>query len=397
MDFKRKRPVTPPVSTPPAAEPVAQPAPVVSTPQSIEPQTPQSSQVPLDQPTGLTMKPKKRWLKVLLIVVGSIIGLALLLFAAAFIWYQHQLSPVGTNKDVLTNITIESGMSPDAIGELLADEHVIRSSLAFNTYNRIAGTRGSLQAGVYKLSPGESTPEIVEHLTSGSVDTFNITFYPGATLAENRKVLLDAGYEASEIDTALTESYGGPLFAAKPANADLEGLIYGETYAFSAGATVHDIIQRSFNQFENVIAENQLTEAYSQRGLTLYEGVILASIIQRESVGGDEAQIAQVFYTRLSTDMVLGSDVTYQYIADKTGVTRDPGLDSPYNTRRYPGLTPTPIASPGKAALLAVANPAAGDYIYFLSGDDDVTYFAHTYAEHERNIVDHCQKKCSVN
>ena len=95
--------------------------------------------------------------------------------------------------------------------------------------------------------------------------------------------------------------------------------------------------------------------------------------------------------------MVLGSDVTYQYIADKTGVTRDPGLDSPYNTRRYPGLTPTPIASPGKAALLAVANPAAGDYIYFLSGDDDVTYFAHTYAEHERNIVDYCQKKCSVN
>jgi UPF0755 protein len=107
-------------------------------------------------------------------------------------------------------------------------------------------------------------------------------------------------------------------------------------------------------------------------------------------------QIAQVFYLRLAQSMPLGSDVTYQYIADRTGVARDPDLDSPYNTRRYAGLPPGPIATPGLKALLAVANPAQTDYLYFLSGDDDITYFGRTFQEHEANIKNHCQEKCQI-
>jgi UPF0755 protein len=135
---------------------------------------------------------------------------------------------------------------------------------------------------------------------------------------------------------------------------------------------------------------------FKTRGLTLYQGITLASIVQRESGGGDEAQIASVFYNRLRIDMVLGSDVTYQYAADKAGVPRDVNLDSPYNTRRYPGLPPGPIAAPGLRALLGVANPAQTDYLYFLSGDDDVTYYGTTLAEHEKNIADHCKEKCQI-
>ena len=88
--------------------------------------------------------------------------------------------------------------------------------------------------------------------------------------------------------------------------------------------------------------------------------------------------------------------MTYQYIADKQGIERRIDLDSPYNTRRYVGLPPGPIATPGVDALRAVANPAPGDYLYFLSGDDDVTYFGRTLQEHERNIIDHCAKKCQI-
>jgi UPF0755 protein len=94
--------------------------------------------------------------------------------------------------------------------------------------------------------------------------------------------------------------------------------------------------------------------------------------------------------------MPLGSDPTYQYAADKMGVPRSTTLDSPYNTRRYPGLPPGPIAVPGEKALVAVVSPAEGDYLYFLSGDDDVTYFSRTFEEHEQNIVTHCQKKCQI-
>jgi UPF0755 protein len=93
--------------------------------------------------------------------------------------------------------------------------------------------------------------------------------------------------------------------------------------------------------------------------------------------------------------MPLGSDVTYQYAAKQLGVAPTPDLDSPYNTRKNPGLPPGPIAVPGLSALEAVAAPAAGDYVYFLSGDDEVTYFARTNAEHEANIKNHCQIKCA--
>ena len=92
--------------------------------------------------------------------------------------------------------------------------------------------------------------------------------------------------------------------------------------------------------------------------------------------------------------MNLGSDVTYQYAADKLGVARDTQLDSPYNTRVHKGLPPGPIATPGLSALNAVANPAQTDYLFFLSGDDNVTYFAKTDAEHIANAKAHCRQKC---
>ncbi|MDB5161728.1 MAG: Endolytic murein transglycosylase [Candidatus Saccharibacteria bacterium] len=347
--------------------------------------------------TGLVIK--KKWSKRRKIVLFSGIGVLLALIIIVLggvIWYQVSLSPLGSNKNELIKVTIAPNTSPNAIGNLLVEKKIIRSSDAFSVYTRLTGTRNKLQAGIYRLSPSETTPRIVEHLTNGTVDTFDITFLPGATLSENRKVLLDAGYTDEEVEAGLNAVYTSALFDTKPASADLEGYIYGDTYKFGAGATVSDILNYTFETYLGVITKNDLVTKFKARNLTLYQGITLASIIQRESVGGDEAQIAEVFYNRLAQGMVLGSDVTYQYIADKTGVARDPNLDSPYNTRRFAGLPPGPIATPGLASLKAVATPAEGDYLFFLSGDDDVTYFARTNAEHEQNITDHCKVKCST-
>ena len=367
-----------------------------------EPKPPLAIDMPSPQPiesspSGLDVK--KKWSKkkkILLFVALDAVILLLGLLTAGYFWYQSQLDPVAKGTDDLVKITIEQNSTPASIGDLLAEKKVIKSSQAFSLYVRLSGTQSKLQAGSYRLSPGDTTPEIVTHLTKGNVDTFNITFLPGATLADNKKVLIAAGYSEDEVNAAFVASYDSPLFDGKPSSADLEGYIYGETYNFATEATVKDILARTFSQYNTVVVENGLVAAYKARGLSLYQGITLASIIQREASGGDEAQIAQVFYSRMAIDMVLGSDVTYQYIADKTGVARDPNLDSPYNTRRYPGLPPGPISVPGLAALKAVANPAEGDYLFFLSGDDNVTYFARTNAEHEQNIVDHCKVKCSI-
>ncbi|MFY9227977.1 MAG: endolytic transglycosylase MltG [Candidatus Microsaccharimonas sp.] len=356
-----------------------------------------SSLQPIESSRGLDIK--KKWSKkkkILLFVAMDLIVLLLGLLTAGYFWYQSQLDPVAKGTDELVRITIEQNSSPATIGTLLEDKKVIKSSRAFAIYTRLSGMQSKLQAGSYRLSPGESTPEIVTHLTKGNIDTFNITFLPGATLADNKKVLIAAGYSEDEVTAALVASYDSPLFDGKPSTADLEGYIYGETYNFATEVTVKDILARTFSQYNTVVIENGLVAAYKARGLSLYEGITLASIIQREASGGDEAQIAQVFYSRMATGMVLGSDVTYQYIADKTGVERDTNLDSPYNTRRYSGLPPGPISVPGLAALKAVATPAAGDYLFFLSGDDNVTYFARTNAEHEQNIIAHCKVKCNI-
>lgn len=347
--------------------------------------------------TGLQVKNDRKKSK--RTVIFSILGIILLivvLLAGGFIWYQTQLRPVGTNKNELIKVTIASGTTPSEIGQLLKDSKIIRNEQAFSLYTRITNTRDRLQAGTYRLSPAESTPQIVKHLVDGTVDTFSITFLPGATLAQNRAVLLKAGYSPSEVDAGLSGTYDSPLFDTKPAGSDLEGYIYGETYNFSSDATVADILNRTFAQYEQVIQDNNLVALFKSHNLTLYEGITLASIVQREAVKGSEAQIAQVFYSRLAANMPLGSDVTYQYIADKMGVPRDPNLDSPYNTRINTGLPPGPISVPGLGSLEAVANPAPGDYLFFLSGDDNVTYYAHTLAEHQANITAHCQIKCST-
>ncbi len=349
----------------------------------------------IEQPTVVTKKPKSKKRKALLIV-AILIGLILMSLGGVWFWFQGQLAPVNSGDTSKVLVSVKSGSGPGIIASTLKENNLIRSEDAFLFYTRIYGTQGSLQAGTYRLSPSESTQEIVEHLTKGTVDTFDITFLPGSTLAENRKVFIDAGYSEGEVDAALVATYDSPLFQDKPASADLEGYIYGDTYKFGAGVSVKGILEHVFDSFYTVIEDNDLIASFATHNLNLYEGIILASIIQRESVGGDEAQIAQVFYSRMAQDMELGSDVTYQYIADKTGVDRDPNLDSKYNTRRYPGLPPGPIATAGLASLKAVAKPAMGSYLYFLSGDDDVTYFATTLQGHEANIVNHCKKKCQI-
>jgi UPF0755 protein len=294
-------------------------------------------------------------------------------------------------------VEIPSGSSPTQIARILEDKKLIRSQFAFDIYTRITGKRSTLQAGTYNLSPSESTEAIVGHIVSGRIDQFSLIFLPGATLAENRSKLIAMGYPEAEVDAALNKNYTHPLFQDKPESADLEGYIYGETYNFSSSATVEEILTKTFDEYYAKIKENNLVEGFKAHGLNLYQGITLASIIQREvSAKGDQRQVAQVFYSRLNSGMMLGSDVTYQYIAKKLGVEASPSLDSPYNTRKYAGLPPGPIATPGLAALEAVANPASGDYLFFLSGDDDITYFAHTNAEHDANVRDHCKVKCLI-
>lgn len=398
------------VSSAAPAQPVSTPV-----PPSIEPAAPELLPTPAHMELLEAPKPKKpRRGRIILLTLVSLIVLALAAVGAAAWWYQQSLRPVNAADQSRVRVVIESGSTPSQIGQMLHEKGIIRQPLAFDIYTRLSKTRDRLQAGTYSLSPSESTSAVVGHLTSGKVDAMTITFYPGATLVdttntpESKKtdvttVLKRAGYGDEEIQSALATHYEHPLFAGKPATASLEGYVYGETYTLPSGATVKEILEHTFDVFYEKIQAAGVIPELEKRGYTLYQGVTLASIVQREVSGrdantasNDQRSVAQVFYNRLAADMPLGSDVTAYYGADQIGAERSVEVDTAYNTRKHPGLTPGPIATPGLGALIATAQPANNDYLFFLSGDDDVTYFGKTDAEHQANINAHCHVKCSI-
>lgn len=390
------RPVMKPVATPQRRR-ATQSAQPQQTTQDTKPKAApeQLSSVPVEQSLSLSTKDKKhslrRWI---LSIFGILFTAALAGCIAGAIWLQGELTPASEDTSKRIKVTIEQGVSTNSIGAELETSGVIKNRLAFYIYMKLSGNANKLQAGVYSLQPSLSTQAIVEHLMSGKADTFSVTLYPGGTVADAKKTLLGLGYDAQEIDAAFAKTYDRPLFATKPLSSDLEGYLYGETIEFDFSASVESILERFFDQFENFVDKNDLVALYKKRGLTLYQGIILASIVQREVPAEDMPAVARVFLNRIKQGMNLGSDVTYQYAAKKLGVDPSPSLDSPYNTRKFVGLPPGPIATPGASALLAVANPAKNDYLFFLSGDDDVTYFSKTDAGHQKNIAEHCHEKC---
>lgn len=359
------------------------------------------------QKSGLRHDQKMSWHILLKSCSFLFLGLFLLIAGFVILWYNSQLSPLDSDSQ-LKKIVIKSGENSLQIGQDLEKQLVIRSAFIFDLYTRLHSKNSLLQAGTYRLSSSESIPQIVEHLVKGNVDKFEITFYPGATLVDNSDkpaakkqdattVLKRAGYSEEEIRSALNMKNIGPLFAGKPDDAGIEGYIFGETYQFNTGATVEEILQKVFDEFYANIQKEGFIEKFAAHGLNLFQGITLASIVQRESSNpDDQKQISQVFYSRLDQGMVLGSDVTYQYAAAQLGVPATPNLDSPYNTRRFAGLPPGPISSPGLSALQAVADPAPGSYLYFVSDPQGKIHFAKTDAEHQQNIIDYCGAGCTA-
>ena len=207
--------------------------------------------------------------------------------------------------------------------------------------------------------------------------------------------LAQQGFSEQEIRYAMTKNYTSGLFKDRPAGASLEGYLYPETYIITADDSLDHVFSMTFAEFYKGITDNDIENQLKAQGLTLYQGVVLASIVQKEvSDPSDQRQVAQVFLKRLKEGMNLGSDVTFFYAAKKDGRTPSVSDPSPYNTRIHAGLPPGPISNFHLSALQAVANPATGDFLYFVAGDDGKTYFARTEAEHDANIANHCTKLC---
>jgi UPF0755 protein len=345
-----------------------------------------------------TPKPKSKKI-IWLIAAGSV----LLLVAACIAWYLWALTPRDSTRTQQVRFTIYSGDSSSTIASELESRNLIRSALAFRIYAELTGSKSKLQAGGFALSPSQSVEEITRHIVKGDTDEVNIIILPGFTLnqeldPEIRNSLAWQGFSQEEIKNALNASYVHPLFADKPDGTTLEGYIFPETYRINSSDSLTVLFKQSFDEIYGRLQKDNMIEKFKAQGLNLYQAFTLASIVQKEvSNPADQRQVAQVFLKRLHEGVVLGSDVTFIYAANQAGVKPSVNMDSPYNTRKYPGLPPGPIANMNYSALQAVADPAPGDYMYFVAGDgadEGKTFFARTEQEHQANVAAHCHTLC---
>ena len=290
-------------------------------------------------------------------------------------------------------VDIPPGTGPASIGRRLVDAGVIRDSLGFRFELARSGSGRRLQAGEYRFDRPMTVKEVVAKIAHGDVYLLPITFREGLTIREMSQLFESKGFgQASEFVAAASDAT--PIHAIDPVARDLEGYLFPDTYAMPRRATAAQLVARMVSAFEKVLTPKLRADAEA-RGLSVRGLVTLASIVEKETGKAEERPlVAAVYANRLKTGMGLQCDPTVIYALERAGryngnLTRENlQFDSPYNTYRYAGLPPGPIASPGQASLEAAAHPADVPYVYFVSRGDGSHAFASTLDEHNHNVFE---------
>lgn len=310
--------------------------------------------------------------------------------------YNAGLGPVSKSQSTQLFV-VEPGSTVKQISSKLEKDKLIKSAWAMELYIHSKDLGDKLQAGTYALSPSQGTVSIVKTMTRGDISTKLVVILPGRRIDQIRADLINQGFSPASVDEALNPNkYNGlAIFAFKPANVDsLEGLLWPESFQKDSTTTPEMIIRQSLQMMGKQITP-EVQASFASQGLTVYQGLTLASIITQEvSKSSDQTQVSQVFLSRLKSNITLGSDVTATYGSVKAGLAPSLTYDSPYNTHIYKGLPPTPISNVTASALYAATRPANTNWLFFVTGDDGTTYFSTNLKDHQAYVDKYCHKLC---
>jgi UPF0755 protein len=332
-------------------------------------------------------------------VIRFFIGLGVILLlvivaAAAFgvTLYRRTMEPFKGYPGDEVFVEIPAGSSAPEIGRRLIDAGVVRDQLTFRVTLWQAGQAERLRAGEYRFDRPMTAREVVDKISRGEVYERRVTFPEGLIIPEMAALweLRGLGTAAAFVNAARNPA---PVAKLDPQAQDLEGYLFPETYSLPRGTPPERLIGLMVARFEEAFSP-EIRKAVAALGLTVREAVTLASLVEKETARDDERPlVAAVYLNRLRVGMPMQCDPTVIYALRKAGKYKDNNLrredlefDSLYNTYRYPGLPPGPIAAPGRASLEAVANPAPVDYLYFVSRNDGSHVFASTLRDHNRNV-----------
>lgn len=286
-------------------------------------------------------------------------------------------------------VSITPGMPLKKISATLAKQNLIRNAISFQLLAHLQKKQGQIQVGEYELSPSMTPKEILARVTSGKTILHAVTIPEGYRITEIAALLEERGLANREEfikqsqDSELIQSTGIPA-------SSLEGYLFPETYHFSRNTSERKIIQKMLNTFKEQVAAPELKDRAKALNLSFHQIVTLASLIEKET-GVDEERkiISSVFHNRLKKNMRLQTDPTVIYaISNFDGNIRkkDLSIDSPYNTYKYRGLPPGPIASPGLQSILAALAPNDTGYLYFVSRKDGSHQFSSNLIDHNRAV-----------
>jgi UPF0755 protein len=325
---------------------------------------------------------KLAFIIVLLVVTVGVLGVAL---------FHRTSTPYQGYGGTEQFVEIPTGAGTKAIGERLVSAGVIRDKATYRVALWLSGQARRLKAGEYRFDRPMTPFEVLGKIARGEVYVVNVTFPEGLTIADMARI-----YEAHGLGpaSAFVQAARDPAVVhdLDPMARDLEGYLFPETYAVTRRTDAVRLVRMMVDRFRQVFTP-EMNSATEARGLSVRQVVTIASLVEKETARAEERPlVAAVYENRLRIGMGLQCDPTVIYALQRAGrytgnLRRDDlAFDSPYNTYRYAGLPPGPIAAPGQASLTATVHPADTEYLYFVSRNDGSHEFAATLDQHNRNV-----------
>ena len=329
-----------------------------------------------------------RWIKRLfwLLLIG-----ALIVGGGGWWIYSRTIEPYRGYSEPEVFVDIPSGSSTGTIASRLVEAGVVRDTRTFQVALWISGRSRALRAGEYRFDAPLHALDVIDKIARGDVYRRRLTFREGLTITEMAQVFEERGF-GSAGDFRKAAENAALIHDLDPEARDLEGYLFPETYALPRGTTAAAVVAQMVDGFKTALTPEIRGNA-SAAGLSIRQLVTLASLVEKETGTAPERPlVAAVYSNRMKIGMGMQADPTVIYALEKAGRydgnlrREDLQFDSPYNTYRYAGLPPGPIAAPGKASLEAAAKPAEVDYLYFVSKNDGSHVFASTLDEHNKNV-----------
>ncbi|WP_428909214.1 endolytic transglycosylase MltG [Niallia sp. Krafla_26] len=346
--------------------------------------------------------------KIVAIISISIFTIAAVVIISGYFYISSALKPVDPNskEEIVVKVPIGSGVT--SISKILEESGIIKDAHVFKYYVKFKNESSGFMAGDYVLNPSMTLDQIISSLKTGKVmqeAAVKLTIPEGTQLKEIAEIIAgNTNNTATDVMEKLNDhEFIDSLMKQYPdllseeiydasVKYPLEGYLFPATYSFSEeNPSIEEMTTAMLDKTQSVIENYKIQ--LEEKKMTVHELLTMASLIEEEATEQvDRDQISSVFYNRLDAAMPLQTDPTVLYAKEKHQEKvyyKDLEIDDPYNTYKYPGLTPGPIANAGVSSIEAALSPAETKYMYFLASPDGQVYFSTTLEEHNEKKAEY--------